>query len=131
MLLPGAVLLLGTGGDQSSGMAPYLSGNGSNALTFLYTVADGDESVDLGTYEGEEAGAGGGLIGIVLRNSDAPTQVSPYDQSAILDVPWYFFVYFMQSVCLTAVVIQLLTSSWFVPKTRAADVDFFRYNLYD
>lgn len=77
MLLPGAVLLLGTGGDQSSGRAPYLSGNGSNALTFLYTVADGDESVDLGTYEGGEAGAGSGLVGIVLRDSDAPTQVSP------------------------------------------------------
>ncbi|CAM9430418.1 unnamed protein product, partial [Laminaria digitata] len=62
VILPGAVLLLGTGGAQSSGMAPYLSGNGSNALTFLYTVAEGDESVDLGTYEGGEAGAGGGLV---------------------------------------------------------------------
>lgn len=76
MVLPGAVLLLGTGGGQSSGMAPYLSGNGSDALTFLYTVAEGDESVDLGTYEGGETGEGGGLVGTVLRDSDTPTQVS-------------------------------------------------------
>ena len=76
VVLSGAVLLLGTGGEQSSGKAPYLAGNGSNALTFLYTVAEGDESVDLGTYEGGEAGTGGGLVGTVLRDSDAPTQVS-------------------------------------------------------
>lgn len=76
VVLPGALLLMDTGYGQSSGEAPYLSGNSSNVLTFLYTVVEGDESVDLGTYEGGRAGPGGGLIGTILRDSDIPSQVS-------------------------------------------------------
>lgn len=77
-ILPGAVLQIDT---RESALEPpaeavYLLGNRTNALTFLYTVAGGDASVDLGTYERGEAGAGRGLVGTVLRNSDAPTQVS-------------------------------------------------------
>lgn len=79
MIASGGVLLLDTGGggdaQSSAGEAVYLSGNRSNALTFLYTVAEGDSSVDLGTLERSEAGAGGGLVGTVLRDSDFPTQV--------------------------------------------------------
>ena len=96
VVLPGAVLLLDTGDDgQSSGMALYHSGNGSNSITFLYTVAGRDESVDLGTYERGEAGEGGGLVGTVLRDSDAPTQVSRRNRFSIL----FFFELFHGRGC--------------------------------
>lgn len=77
-ILPGAVLQLDTRESalESPAGAVYLSGNRTDALTFLYTVAEGDSSVDLGTYDGGEAGAGRGLVGTVLRDSDTPTQVS-------------------------------------------------------
>lgn len=72
----GAVLLLDTGdGPTSPAEAPVVSGNGSESLTFMYTVAEGDESRDLGTYDDGEAGHGGGLIGSFLRDSDAASQV--------------------------------------------------------
>lgn len=69
------ILLIDTGEETTSGEAVYLSGNGTAAVTFLYTVAEGDRSVDLGTFAGGEVEEGGGLIGTVLRNSDHPTQV--------------------------------------------------------
>lgn len=71
----GTVLLIDTGEETTWGEAVYLSGNGTAAVTFLYTVAEGDRSVDLGTFAEGEAEDGGGLIGTVLRNSDHPTQV--------------------------------------------------------
>lgn len=75
VVLVGTVLLIDTGEETTWGEAVYLSGNGTDAVTFLYTVAEGDRSVDLGTFEGGEAEEGGGLIGTVLRSSDNPTQV--------------------------------------------------------
>lgn len=76
VVLSGAALLLDTGdGPTSPGAAEYTSGNGSESLTFMYTVAQGDESADLGTYDGGEFGPGGGLVGTVLRDSDNPAQV--------------------------------------------------------
>lgn len=74
----GTVLLVDTGEETTWGEAAYLSGNETAAVTFLYTVAEGDRSVDLGTFGGDEAEGGSGLIGIVLRNSDHPTQVSSW-----------------------------------------------------
>lgn len=77
----GTVLLIDTGDTTTSSEAIFLSGNGSAAVTFLYTVVEGDWSVDLGTFEGdageEEAGGGGdvGLVGTILRDSNNPTQV--------------------------------------------------------
>lgn len=73
--LVGTVLLIDTGEETTSGEAVYLSGNGTDAVTFLYIVAEGDRSVDLGTFGGGEIEEDGGLIGTVLRNSDNPTQV--------------------------------------------------------
>lgn len=75
-IISGAVLLIDTADGRSPREAPYLSGNHSIAFTFLYTVAEGDHSVDLGTYDGGDTSAGGGLVGTVLRASDKPTQVS-------------------------------------------------------
>ncbi|CAM9340464.1 unnamed protein product, partial [Hapterophycus canaliculatus] len=74
VVLAGTVLLIDTGYETISADAVFLSGNGSAALTFLYTVAEGDQSVDLGTFEGGDVRAGGGLVGMVFRNSDNPTQ---------------------------------------------------------
>lgn len=71
----GTVLLIDTGEETTWSEAVYLSGNGTAVVTFLYTVAEGDQSVDLGTFAGGEAGEGGGLIGTILRDSDNPTQV--------------------------------------------------------
>lgn len=71
----GTVLLIDTGEETTWSEAVYLSGNGTAAVTFLYTVGEGDQSVDLGTFAGDEAGEGGGLIGTILRDSDNPTQV--------------------------------------------------------
>lgn len=75
VVVASAVLLIDTGGTTTSAEAVFSSGNGSTAVTFLYTVSEGDESVDLGTFEDGDAGQGGGLIGTVLRDSDSPTQV--------------------------------------------------------
>lgn len=81
VVVDGTVLLIDTGETTTSSEAVFLSGNGSAAVTFLYTVAEGDRSVDLGTFEGDEeeaaAGDGGdaGLVGTVLRDSDHPSQV--------------------------------------------------------
>lgn len=76
VIFTGAILLLDTGdGATSPGAAEYLSGNGSDSLTFMYTVVEGDDSADLGTYDEGDAGFGGGLVGTVLRDSDNPTQV--------------------------------------------------------
>lgn len=75
VVLAGTVLLIDTGEETMSADATFLSGNGSASLTFLYTVAEGDHSVDLGTFEDGDAGEGGGLVGMVFRNSDNPTQV--------------------------------------------------------
>ena len=76
-ILPGGVLLLDTGGEdpERSGKAVYMSGNRTAALTFVYTVLEGDSTKDLGTFDGGDAGSGGGLVATVLRDSDAPTQV--------------------------------------------------------
>ncbi|CAM9210897.1 unnamed protein product [Ectocarpus sp. 13 AM-2016] len=74
VVVAGAVLLIDTGGTTTLAEAVFSSGNGSAAVTFLYTVSEGDESVDLGTFEGGDAGQGGGLVGTVLRDSDNPTQ---------------------------------------------------------
>lgn len=70
-----AHILLDVGDGRLPGEAMYLYGNRTSAVTFLYTVQDGDHSVDLGTYEGGATGGGGGLRGTVLRDSDTPTQV--------------------------------------------------------
>lgn len=76
VILPGAFLLLDTGNAVTSpGAANYLSGNESDSLTFIYTVVEGDESSDLGTYDDGDIDLGGGLVGTVLRDSDNPTQV--------------------------------------------------------
>lgn len=77
VILPGGMLLLDTGRAEAnqSGKAVYLSGNRTTALTFLYTVSEGDYSVDLGTFDGNETGPGGGLVATVLTDSDTPTQV--------------------------------------------------------
>lgn len=76
IVLAGAVLLMDVREDfSSSGQAPFLSGNGSTSLTFMYTVAQGDRSQDLSTQDHGDTGAGGGLIGTVLRDSGLPSQV--------------------------------------------------------
>ncbi len=81
VVVEGTVLLIDTGETTTSSEAVFLSGNGSAAVTFLYTVVEGDWSVDLGTFEGDtgedEAGGDGdvGLVGTILRDSDHPTQV--------------------------------------------------------
>lgn len=74
-VVAGTVLLIDTGEETISAEAVFLSGNGSATLTFLYTVSEGDQSVDLGTFEGGDTGEGGGLVGMVLRDSDNPSQV--------------------------------------------------------
>lgn len=72
----GAVLLLDVGDSASSpAEAAYLSGNGSDSLTFMYNAADGHETKDLGTYDEGDNELGGGLIGTILRYSDSPSQV--------------------------------------------------------
>lgn len=78
VILPGGMLLLDTGKAEAnqSGKAVYLSGNRTAALTFLYTVSEGDYSADLGTFGGNDTGGpGGGLVAMVLTDSDTPTQV--------------------------------------------------------
>ncbi|CAM9804617.1 unnamed protein product, partial [Scytosiphon promiscuus] len=74
VVVAGTFLLVDTGEETISANAVFLSGNGSVALTFLYIVSEGDQSVDLGTFERGDAGEGGGLVGMVFRNSDNPTQ---------------------------------------------------------
>jgi len=80
VVVDGTVLLIDTGETTTSSEAVFVSGNGTAAVTFLYTVVEGDWSIDLGTFEGDEgedeAGGGGhaGLVGTILRDSDHPTQ---------------------------------------------------------
>lgn len=78
VVVDGTVLLIDTGETTVSSEAVFLSGNGTASVTFRYTVSEGDESVDLGTFEGGEAGEGGGLVGTLLRESDSPTQVRSF-----------------------------------------------------
>ncbi|CAM9188184.1 unnamed protein product, partial [Discosporangium mesarthrocarpum] len=70
------VLLVDTGPTTLYAECPYTSGNGTEAVTFMYTVAQGDSSFDLAVYEGSRSEGGrAGVAGTVLRDSSAPIQV--------------------------------------------------------
>ncbi|CAM9190144.1 unnamed protein product [Choristocarpus tenellus] len=87
-------LFLDTGPDTVYAECPYVSGNNSEVVTFLYTVAEGDQSYDLHVYEGgqgDEEGTGGGLVGVALRDASTPiqavdTSLPSYGKDGSLDV---------------------------------------------
>ncbi|CAM9279635.1 unnamed protein product [Chrysoparadoxa australica] len=65
-----AILVLDTGSVTGSYKCPYVSGHGTNDISFLYTVQPGDFSADL-SYVDRDSLVGTGL----LRLSDSPHQL--------------------------------------------------------
>lgn len=80
MITSGVMLYLDVGSVNGHSACSYISGDGSDAVTWLYIVAQGDVSTDLAT----DSSSAGGIKGVIYRAATVATQVCNNCESFIV-----------------------------------------------